>query len=153
MNTLTSERGIDAETDLSAEDEDWSEKYDRVIAMVYGNDFHMSYSMHDIVGETDDENFSGEYSKLDITVDNNYILLAQEAGDNTERTVKYDIDVISGECAIKYDNDADESVIIWSGKGQADGTTTIKLGAGANCLRIEALEANTRLKIKLKCTK
>lgn len=153
LDTLTSEKRTDAEPNSSAGDEDWSEKYDRAIAMVYGDDFHMSYSMHDIVGETDDENFLGEYSKLDITVDNNCILLAQEVGDNTERTIKYDVDVISGECAIKYDNDKDESVTIWSGKGQADGATTITLGGGANCLRIEALAADTRLKLKLNCTK
>lgn len=153
LDTSTSEKRTDAEPNSSAGDEDWSEKYDRAIAMVYGDDFHMSYSMHDIVGETDDENFLGEYSKLDITVDNNCILLAQEVGDNTERTIKYDVDVISGECAIKYDNDKDESVTIWSGKGQADGVTTITLGGGANCLRIEALAAATRLKIKLNCTK
>jgi|GEM_PF-4990277 len=152
-NTLASEKGVEAKSDLSAENEDWSEKYDRVIAMVYGDDFHMTYSMHDIVGETDDENFLGEYSKLDITVGNNCVLLAQEAGDNTERTIKYDIDVISGKCAIKYDNDEGESATIWSGEGQADGVTAIKLGGGANCLRLEALETDTRLKIKLKCTK
>lgn len=95
----------------------------------------------------------GEYSKLDITVGNNCVLLAQEVGDNTERTIGYHIDVISGKCAIKYDNDEGESVTIWSGEGQADGVTTIKLAGGANCLRLEALETDTRLKIKLKCTK
>lgn len=150
-DTLTSEKGVNAESTLSSED--WSEKYSHVVSRVYGDDFHMTYSMHDIVGETDDENFLGEYSKLDITVDNNCVLLAQETGDSTERTVKYDIDVISGKCAIKYDNDEGESIIIWAGKGQADGETTIKLGGGANCLRLEALETDTRLKIKLKCTK
>lgn len=54
---------------------------------------------------------------MDLTVENNCVLLAQEAGDRTDRT------------------------------------TAVKLGGGANCLRIEALDNDTRLKIKLKCTK
>lgn len=145
------EEKADKEADSSAED--WSEKYDGIIAKVYGDDFHMAYSMNDIVGKTDDENFLCDYSKLDLTVENNCVLLAQEAGDHTDRTVTYEVDVIFGECAVKYDNDQGESVVIWSGKGQAEGTAAVKLGGGANCLRIEALDNDTRLKIKLQCAK
>lgn len=151
FDTMGAEEKADKEVDSSAED--WSEKYDGIIAKVYGDDFHMAYSMNDIVGKTDDESFLCDYSKLDLTVENNCVLLAQEAGDHTDRTVTYEVDVISGECAVKYDNDQGESVVIWSGKGQAEGTAAVKLGGGANCLRIEALDNDTRLKIKLKCTK
>lgn len=43
------------QTQSAQQTEDWSEHYDRVIAMVYGDDFHMAYSMDEIVGSTDDE--------------------------------------------------------------------------------------------------
>ncbi|PNV59826.1 hypothetical protein C0033_22285 [Clostridium sp. chh4-2] len=151
FDTMGAEEKADKEVDSSVED--WSEKYDGIIAKVYGDDFHMAYSMSDIVGKTDDESFLCDYSKLDLTVENNCVLLAQEAGDHTDRTVIYEVDVISGECAVKYDNDQGESVVIWSGKGQAEGTAAVKLSGGANCLRIEALDNDTRLKIKLQCTK
>lgn len=147
-------RGETAEVMLpELETEDWSEHYDRVVSSVYGDDFHTSYSMEDIVGTTDDDNFLCEYKKLKMSLADHCILLAQEKGDGTERTVIYDIDVISGECAITYDNDEGISTVIWSGKGKAQDTATIKLGEGANCLRLEAIGGDTELKLKLQCVK
>lgn len=102
-------------------DEDYSMIFDRVRSMVYGDDFHMSYSMEEIIGTTDEDNFLCEYSKMDLILNSNCVLLFQEAGDGNERTIKYDIDVSSGECALIYDNDSGESIEIWSGTGAANG--------------------------------
>lgn len=137
--------------DVGRPTEDWSERYDRIIAMVYGDDFHMAYSMEDIVGTADDDNFLCDYSKLTLSVENNCVLLAQETGDGAVRTVKYDIDVLSGECAIIYDSDDGSNTVVWSGKGTVQGTATITLSDGANCLRLKALDDDTRLKVSLQC--
>lgn len=138
-------------TEAGREEEDWSERYDRLIAAVYGDDFDMAYSMEDIVGTTDDDNFLCDYKKLALTLENNCVLLAQETGDGTERTIEYDIEVLSGECAIMYDNDEGVSTIIWSGRGHAQGTTAITLGTGTGCLRLTALDGKAKLKISLQC--
>lgn len=133
--------------------EDWSERYDRIIAMVYGDDFHMAYSMEEIVGTTDDDNFLCDYSKLKMSVENSCVLLAQETGDGTERTVKYDIEVLSGECAVTYDSNDGSSTVLWSGRGEAQGTAAVTLSDGANCLRLKALDDNTVVRASLQCVR
>lgn len=133
--------------------EDWSEKNKRILTKVYGDNFKMAYSMDGINGTTDEDNFLCDFSKLNLQLESNCVLLSQETGDGTERTIQYEIKVLSGQCAIMYDNESGDSTTIWSGNGQANGSTTITLDDGANCLRLQALDKNTELKIKLQCTK
>ena len=50
-----------------------------------------------------------------------------------------------------YDSDDGSNTVVWSGKGKAQGTATITLSDGANCLRLKALDDDTRLKVSLQC--
>ena len=109
--------------------------------------------MTEIVGQTEDNDFLANYSKLDLILDSNCILLAQRTGDGTARTLSYELDVTSGACALMYDNDEGESQVLWSGSGQTQDTVTIQLGGGANCLRLTAIDGQAQLHLKLECTK
>lgn len=147
----------DAETSAAqdaeeSEEEDYSVKSDRIISKVYGDDFHMAYSMEDVVGTVDEEKFLCEYSKLDIKLNSNCILLEQETGDGSERNIKYEIDAAEGECVLTYDTEEGDSTELWRGTGKGTCTTKIILGNGAGCLRLAAIDGYSRVKLKITVT-
>lgn len=123
---------------------------DEVLQKIFGDILPQEYSMEYIKGNIDNDSFMCDYKTKLEDFKNNYIILAQLDGNNSNRNIEYDIKSDNGKCQLILDNENGTAIIVDEGE-TISGVKTIRLEDGANCLRLvnDSEKCNVIVSIKV----